>query len=75
MLQNEKSSKRMVTAGRFLGLLSKAMVMKVKMISRANNTRSVPRMSLDRLYIAHTRSVVTRSAAPRKKGKVHPLMI
>ena len=30
-----------------------------QMVSRENNTRRVPRISLDRLYIDHTRSNIT----------------
>lgn len=45
--------------GNFFGLLSTEIARTVEMISRENSIRRVPRTSLERLYIAHTRRIAT----------------
>ena len=50
---------------RFFGSLLIATARTVEMIARQKNTRRVPRISFDRLYIAHTRRIITTAIVIR----------
>ena len=50
---------------RFIGLLMTAVARMLAMISKENEVMRTPRMSVDRLYIAHTRRIITTAAIIR----------
>ena len=50
---------------KFVGLLMTAAKRMLAMISKENEVRRTPRMSVDRLYIAHTRRIITTATTIR----------
>ena len=50
---------------KFFGSLLMAVARMVEVISTTNNVRRAPRINLDRLYITHTRSIITTAATIR----------
>ena len=50
---------------KFFGTLLMATARMKEITSTTNNVRRVPRINLDRLYIAHTRSIITTATTVR----------
>ena len=65
LVQDIKCSAGIDVPEKFVGLLMTAAKRMLAMISKKNEVRRTPRMSIDRLYIAHTRKIITTATSIR----------